>query len=90
MDCITCKNIITYKIERYPRMLCINCINSTNIKDLDGNNVYFENEDFSGGFISIHTIDNKQVIKKDHYCLINGIRCYADEARFGGIVIQAL
>jgi len=25
-----------------------------------------------------------------HICYIRGIRCYADEARFGGIVIQVL
>jgi hypothetical protein len=23
-----------------------------------------------------------------HLCLINGVPCYADEARFGGIVIE--
>ena len=36
------------------------------------------------GFISVIN----DTIGEDHECYINNIKCYADEARFGGIVVQ--
>ena len=89
MKCLICSNEKSFHIERYPRMICNECTNSE-YKDVDGNTVYFENEDIYGGFISIHTINSIKVKKTDHICFVNGIKCYADEARFGGIVIQVL
>ena len=46
--------------------------------------IHFYNESFNGGLISvINGIQGKQRL-----CYINGKQCIADEARFGGIVIQ--
>ena len=79
-------------------MICQKCSNGDNGKILDsfGNEVSFGNIDISGGFISYHKINNndnennnKIIQKEDHMCWINNIQCYADEARFGGIVIQS-
>ncbi len=88
--CKCCNNVITFQSERYPRIVCSQCSSLDNIIDSDGNKVYFENESIFGGFISVHDIDNMLVKKSDHICYINNIKCYADEARFGGIVIQTI
>ena len=74
---------------RYPRMICVQCHNSIK-KDEAGYPVEFQNIDLFGGFQSIHDINGEKVLKKEHFCFINNIHCYADEARFGGIVIQSL
>ena len=80
----------------YPKMICINCYNGNNGKILDsfGNEVSFSNIDIYGGFISHHKISNgndtKIVRKEEHTCYINNIKCFASEARFGGIVIQTM
>jgi len=87
--CPICKNTLEYYTPRYPKAICGNCSNNeSNIFDSDGNNVCFANVDITGGFISIHNINGKQIQKSDHECWISGIKCYADEFRFGGIVIQ--
>ena len=90
--CPLCSDILTYYTQRYPKMICINCSNGNKGKILDslGNEVTFVNIDIYGGFMSLHKIDDKIVEKKEHICWINNIKCSADEARFGGIVIQIL
>ena len=89
-NCACCKNTIEYPSLRYPRMICSDCSNSNNILDSDNNIVSFGNIDFYGGFKSVHIINNNMIEREDHICFINNIKCYADEARFGGIVIQTL
>jgi hypothetical protein len=80
----------TNRSERYPRTICGSCVQSV-IKDEDGHTVTFENIDLSGGFQSLHVGEGNQIIKKEeHVCFVNGIKCWADEARFGGIVIQTM
>jgi hypothetical protein len=74
-------------ITRYSKIICEKCYDK-DIYDKEGNLVKFYNEGIGGGFISEHIINNKRVVKKEHECYINGIKCYADEARFGGIVIE--
>jgi len=86
--CPICRKELDIFLDRYPRMICSKCANSYNIIDSHGNNVSFENESFYGGFTSLHMIDNIIIKKKDHICYIDNIKCYADEAIYGGIVIQ--
>lgn len=97
-NCPLCLDVLTFYTPRYPKMICQKCSNGDNGKILDsfGNEVSFGNIDISGGFISYHKINNndnennnKIIQKEDHMCWINNIQCYADEARFGGIVIQS-
>ena len=77
-------------MERYPRMICHKC-HACPVTDKDGNMVEFNNIDMYGGFQSTHyTEDGRAIVKSDHYCFIKGVACYADESRFGFIVIQAL
>ena len=48
--------------------------------------IEFYNEGPEGGFISI--VNN--VRGNIHECNVNNIQCYADEARFGGIIISVV
>lgn len=41
---------------------------------------------FSGGFAAIY--DDTHEESDSHICYIDGVRCWADEAHMGGIVIQ--
>lgn len=80
-NCPICdKNMIYF--ERYPKMVCQGC--SENTLTQEGESIKFYNIDHTGGFISIVN-DVKGEI---HECYINNRKCYADEARFGGIVVQ--
>ena len=85
--CPICSYNLTYYTPRYPKMICQNCANS-DIVDSSGNKVTFVNIDIYGGFMSLHKINDKIVEKKEHICWIKDIKCYADESRCGGIVIQ--
>ena len=42
--------------------------------------------DIAGGFIAKYKDTGK--IYDSNSCFIDGVRCHADEARFGGIVVQ--
>ena len=77
-------------MERYPRMICGDCNKPENIRDSRGNSVIYENEDIYGGIVSIHNINGTNIKGNDYYCFVKNIACYAQEARFGGIVIQVL
>ena len=70
---------------RYPKMVCSECIRTGIWADKKQTTpINFYNTSFSGGFISeVNGIEGKQ-----HICYINGKQCIADEARFGGIVIE--
>lgn len=85
--CCICGNTIT-KSARYPNLICMNHINET--IDQDGNPVQYENEDMYGGLVSIHTVGNTIIKKKDYICYVRGRKCIVGEARFGGIVIQCI
>lgn len=78
-------------MERYPLSVCGTCCSKENIKDASGNPMWFTNTHIFGmGFASLHTIDGVVVQKEEHICFVKGVKCYAEEARFGGIVIQVV
>ena len=80
-NCPICeKNMLAF--ERYPKMICNECIELTVNKN--GESIKFYNVDITGGFISIVN----DIKGEEHECYINNLKCYADEARFGGIVVQ--
>lgn len=72
--------------SRYPRYLCRVCANVAT--DKSGRLLEFGNTHFSGGFKATYADTGR--IRRSHICFIKGIRCWADEARFGGIVIQVI
>ena len=81
-SCPLCKKNV-YFMPRYPNYICADCI-GTGTFTKDGKEISFSNVDFTGGFMSM--VDG--VKGAEHECFIKGVKCRADESRFGGIVIQ--
>jgi ADP-ribosyl-[dinitrogen reductase] hydrolase len=81
--CPVCNVHLIYK-ERYPRYVCNDCVEKAT--DKDGRPLRFYNQSISGGFAAEYA-DTREPYK-GHDCYIDGIACYADEARFGGIVVE--
>jgi hypothetical protein len=68
---------------RYPRYVCETC--AAKVCSSDHRPLVFYNESVSGGYIA-YDADTHELYDS-HDCFIDGVRCYADEAHFGGIVI---
>ena len=71
--------------SRYPHYVCQAC--ASRARSADGRPLTFENEGFSGGYVASYTDTGDSY--DSHDCWIDGVACHADEARFGGIVIEA-
>lgn len=69
--------------ERYPHYVCNDCAKLARAQD--GRTLLFFNESLSGGFAAQYAETGESY--NSHECYIHGIKCYADEHRFGGIVI---
>lgn len=72
------------KVERYPRYVCQSCERAATSRD--GRSVSFNNTGLFGGFAAKYT-ETGAIYDSDR-CWIDGIECVAQEARFGGIVVQ--
>jgi hypothetical protein len=74
--------------ERYPDRLCADCVSRA--VDADGRPLLFYNVSFSGGFRAVFADDqtDADVVSREHLVFVDGVRCWADEARFGGIVLR--
>jgi hypothetical protein len=81
--CPLCRVKVTPS-QRYPRYLCADCDGKAT--DEDGRLLVFSNESFSGGFIAQYADTGEA--RDSHLCFVDGVKCRADEARFGGIIIQ--
>lgn len=79
-------------IPRYPRYVCRRCKGKA--CSIDGRSLVFSDCEMKddviqmGVFVATYADSKKRY--NSHDCYIDGIRCYADEARFGGIVIQVV
>ena len=73
-------------VARYPRYVCQDCADRAT--SIDGRPLEFFNLGLSGGYGARYA-DN-QTSYNSHDCFIDGQACRADEARFGGIVIELL
>ena len=82
-ECPIC-NATLPSVPRYPRYVCQDC--ASKAKSSDGRPLEFFNPSLSGGY-RVRYADTKEEYNS-HACYIAGVGCYADEARFGGIVIQ--
>jgi hypothetical protein len=69
---------------RYPRALCGLCMFEAT--DEHGRRLSFFNVDMTGGFRAVYADSGEE--REGHVCYVRGVRCWADEARFGGIVIE--
>lgn len=72
--------------ERYPDHICGEC--TGRLVAVDGRPVIFGNRSINGGLIATYcdTFENYD----SNLCIIDGLKCYAEEARFGGVVIRPL
>ena len=71
---------------RYTRYVCSAC--ASRAASNEGRLLLFCNVDLSGGFEARYADTGE--IYTSHKCFIDGVECHADEARFGGIVIEVL
>ena len=71
---------------RYPKYVCSKCQHDYGVKTKEGLPIEFFNVDISGGFVS----EVNGVKGEEHECYIKNVKCIANEARFGGIVIQTV
>jgi hypothetical protein len=69
---------------RYPRRLCAAC--AARAVSEDGRPLVFANADMSGGFEARYADTGAR--RDSAVCFVDGVRCRAGEARFGGIVIE--
>ncbi len=76
--------------SRYPNYVCPECI--AKATDINGNPVLFTNRKPKNRLQMPFGVQGKYIDKRKSYnsqiCYISGIKCYADEAYFGGIVIR--
>lgn len=88
-NCPICRTRMNFS-ARYPRAVCNTCKRKT--KTGDGRKIIFHNIDAQGGFISYINpgAGQQPIVGEEHSCYINSCLCRADEARFGGIVVQVI
>lgn len=81
--CPLCGVAMTFN-PRYPRAVCIVC--ASRASDAKGQALDFFNADFGGGFVAVYRDGGERY--DSHECFVDGRACRADEARFGGIVVE--
>ena len=72
--------------QRYPNYVCGDC--KMRASSQDDRVLIFYNENMWAGFGAKYADTGEQYLSHD--CYIDGVKCYTDEAYFGGIVIQAV
>lgn len=82
-NCPICGDEVGWN-ERYPDYLCGSC--SSRTRSADGRPLMFGNLSINGGFVALYSDTMESY--PSHACFVDEVECYADEARFGGIVIR--
>lgn len=75
------------RVERYPRYVCLDC--ATRASSVDGRRLSFGNFGLGSGFVATYADTGERHLAGGH-CVIDGVPCLAEEARFGGIVISMI
>jgi hypothetical protein len=75
-------------IGRYPNYVCKSCLNNYKTLDKDGNEITYSNINWTGGISSMKNGIKSEQENAEVFCYVNSIECFAQEARFGGIVIS--
>lgn len=82
--CPTCNRYVKYD-ERYPNYICVKCIDLA--ADKDGKAIVFYNITQDGHGCQGKYIASEKLYRSS-FCYIKGIKCKAQEAYLGGIVIR--
>jgi hypothetical protein len=82
--CPACKTEVSTS-PRYPNYICGDCVDKGQSED--GRLVKFYNEDL-GGFGCVGEYVDTKAKYEGNILYVNGVKCYAQEAHFGGIVIR--
>lgn len=84
-DCPICSSEVKHW-ERYPNQVCKRC--QSKASDAYGRRLVFSNVDGSGGFVAFYRDNNAEY--SHQICYIDGRKCFANEHRFGGIVVEVV
>jgi hypothetical protein len=84
-DCPICAAEVKHW-ERYPNQVCERCASKTS--DAYGRRLQFSNESLSGGFKAFYRDNGAEYLHQ--ICYIDGRKCFANEHRFGGIVVEVV
>ena len=82
-------NVVLPFVQRYPHYLCSNCCSRAT--DSNARRVYMYNRGLGGGFVAYYDEQCNEEAKQvsETGCVwVDGKKCEAGEARFGGIVVQ--
>jgi hypothetical protein len=90
VDLVTCPvcGVEQPALSRYPDYLCRECVSRASTKD--GRRLVLVNTGPAGGFAARYA-DDQQLCEEatvTHVVYVDGVRCWADEGRVGGIVVQ--
>lgn len=83
--CPTCGSEVKPN-PRYPRYLCRACVERTT--DADGELIQLYQASPDGRYAARYAATGANY--PDHECFVDGVKCWADEARYGGIVVQTI
>ena len=75
-------------LSRYPDYLCRECVSRASTED--GRSLVLVNTSHAGGFAARYA-DTEELCDEatvTHVVYVDGVRCWADESRVGGIVVQ--
>jgi len=84
-SCPICKTDLEFH-SRYPTYVCSRCVEKAS--DESGRILSFSNAGMHGGLIAVYAETNECLDSK--ICYIDEVKCYADEAYMGGIIVQVV
>lgn len=75
-------------LSRYPGYLCRDCVARASSED--GRRLVLTNTSESGGFAARYADSGElcEEVTLTHVVYVDGVQCWADEGRLGGIVVQ--
>jgi hypothetical protein len=79
--CALCSAPVLFS-PRTPERVCVVC--TLEAVDAKGLSLRFSNDDTGGGFVAVASDGRRSA---EHVCFVRGVRCWADEAYFGGIAL---
>lgn len=90
LDLVTCPICGTEQpaLAKYPGYLCRACVARASTED--GRRLALVNTSAAGGFAARYADTGElcEEVTLTHVVYVDGVRCWADEGRLGGIVVQ--